>query len=103
MHCKGYFRLLPVNVNFDTLPGGKDVVFYLYATDGINTSYVTSESFAVTYKEPEVLTEQSDLWIYKVTDEIYFEVDVYDPQDGYMYEPEAPYCLDPDSKGEIVE
>jgi len=88
-------------VNFDTLPGGKDVVFYLYATDGINTSYVTSESFAVTYKEPEVLTEQSDPMIYKVTDEIYFEVDVYDPQDGYMYEPEGQIVWT-DSKGEIV-
>lgn len=88
-------------VDFDTLPGGKEAKFYLYATDGINTSFIQSNSFAVEYKAPEVLTEQSEPQKFKVTDEIYFEVDVYDPQDGYMYEPEGQIVWT-DKKGEVV-
>jgi hypothetical protein len=88
-------------VDFDTLPGGKEAVFYLYATDGINTTFIKSQPFSVAYKEPEILTEQSEPQKYKVTDEIYFEVDVYDPQDGYMYEPEGQIVWT-DKKGEVV-
>ncbi len=88
-------------VNFDTLPGGEEAIFYLYATDVINTTYIESELFAVEYKAPEVLTEQSKPQTYKVTDEIYYEVDVYDPQDGYMYEPEGQIVWI-DKNGEIV-
>ena len=88
-------------MDFDTLPGGKEAKFYLYATDGINTSFIQSNSFAVEYKAPEVLTEQTEPMKFKITDEIYFEVDVYDPQDGYMYEPEGQIVWT-DKKGEVV-
>ncbi|HHW49727.1 MAG TPA: hypothetical protein GXX14_14075 [Clostridiaceae bacterium] len=88
-------------VDFDALPGGKEAKFYLYATDGINTTIIESNSFAVEYKAPEVLTEQSEPQKFRVTDEIYIEVDVYDPQDGYMYEPEGQIVWT-DEKGEIV-
>ncbi|NSW90687.1 MAG: S-layer homology domain-containing protein [Firmicutes bacterium] len=88
-------------VDFDTLPGGKEAIFYLYATDGINTAYTESESFSVAYKAPEIMTEQKQPEVFKVTDEIYFEVDVYDPQDGYMYEPEGQIVWK-DKKGEVV-
>ena len=88
-------------VDFDTLPGGKEAMLFLYATDGVNTAFAESNSFTVEYKAPEVLTEQTEPMKFKVTDEIYFEVDVYDPQDGYMYEPEGQIVWT-DKKGEVV-
>jgi uncharacterized protein YkwD len=88
-------------VDFDTLPGGKEATLHLYATDGLNTAYAKSEPFSVTYKPPEIIEQQKEPQVFKITDEIYVEVDVYDPQDGYMYEPEGQIKWT-DSKGEVV-
>ena len=73
----------------------------MYATDGLNTAYAKSEPFSVTYKPPEIIEQQKEPQVFKITDEIYVEVDVYDPQDGYMYEPEGQIKWT-DSKGEVV-
>ena len=69
-------------VDFDTLPGGKEATLHLYATDGLNTAYAKSEPFSVTYKPPEIIEQQKEPQVFKITDEIYVEEDVYDPQDG---------------------
>ena len=91
----------PPRGRLDTLPGGKEATLHLYATDGLNTAYAKSEPFSVTYKPPEIIEQQKEPQVFKITDEIYVEVDVYDPQDGYMYEPEGQIKWT-DSKGEVV-
>lgn len=73
-------------VDFDTLPGSDEGYFYLYATDGVNTTELDSSTFAVGYKPPEIISKQDNIHEYKITDEISFDADVYDKQDGWLYE-----------------
>ncbi len=72
-------------VNLDQYPGGDNAYFYLYATDGINTSEAGSDEFAAKYKAPEIISKQDKVPEFKLTDEILFDADVYDMQDGWLY------------------
>lgn len=73
-------------VDFNTLPGSDEASIFIYATDGVNTTEVESSSFTVGYKPPEILSKQEIVPEYKLTDEIQFDADIYDKQDGWLYE-----------------
>lgn len=75
-------------VDFDTLPGSDNAYLYLYACDGTNTSEIDSPYLHVGYKAPEILTEQAEIPEVKITEQILLDTDVYDMQDGWLYEDE---------------
>ncbi len=75
-----------IEVNFSEYPGTKDGYFYLYATDGILTSEIDSPTIQVNYKAPEILYIQDEIIDYKITDEIFLDIDIYDIQDGWIYD-----------------
>ena len=75
-------------VDFNTLPGTEEGYFYLYATDGVNTVEADSEWVKVEYKAPEIISSQESIPEYKITDEIVFDADIYDKQDGWLYDEE---------------
>ncbi|MDD3244006.1 MAG: hypothetical protein PHD32_09820 [Eubacteriales bacterium] len=82
-------------VNFDNLPGAQNAYFYLYATDGANTAEMDSPYINVAFKAPEIISKQTAVPEYKITDEILFDADVYDMQDGWLYEDsEVKWMLD---------
>ncbi|MEG2315349.1 MAG: hypothetical protein RSC91_03970 [Clostridia bacterium] len=74
------------SVDFDALPGSDQAYLYLYACDGTNTTELDSPYLAVQYKAPEILTSQNEIPQVCITDEIQLEADVYDMQDGWLYE-----------------
>ncbi|MEG2950571.1 MAG: hypothetical protein RR946_07765 [Clostridia bacterium] len=73
-------------IDFDTLPGCDNAYLYLFACDGTNTTELDSPYLSVSYKAPEILTAQSAIPEVRITDEIQLEADVYDMQDGWLYE-----------------
>ncbi len=76
------------NVDLTQLPGSNEGYFYLYATDGILTGEIDSPYVKVDFKAPEIITIQDKIPEYKITDEIWFDTEVYDMQDGWLYEDE---------------
>ncbi len=74
------------NVDLTVLPGSDDGYFYLYATDGIRTVEIDSPYVKVDFKAPEIITTQEKAAEYKITEEIWFDTEVYDMQDGWLYE-----------------
>lgn len=79
-------RTTSYDVDFDTLPGSDAAYLYIYATDGVNTGENSSEWITVEYKAPELISKQDKVPEYKLTDEILFDADIYDMQDGWLYD-----------------
>ncbi len=75
-------------VDFDKLPGSKEGYFYIFASDGVNTVESPSDYFSVQYKAPEIITKQDKVPEFKLTDEIKLDADIYDMQDGWLFEDE---------------
>ncbi|MDR2035876.1 MAG: hypothetical protein LBP91_04300 [Coriobacteriales bacterium] len=81
-------------VDFDSLPGTQKGYFYLYATDGVNTAETYTNWIQVDFRPPEIITTQTEITEYRITDEIYLSVDIYDAQDGWLYSDEVVWTLD---------
>ena len=77
-----------------TYPGAEEGYFYIFATDGVRSSGIDSPWVKVPYKAPDIITEQSNIPEYKITDEILLDVDIYDMQDGWLWDSEVVWTLD---------
>lgn len=76
-------------VDFDQLGGSDDARLALYATDGINTVEVESETFIVASKAPQVdivVPEglEDGILVLEEGEELWLEVEAYDLQDGWL-------------------
>ena len=67
-------------------PGCDAGYFHIYVTDGVWTSEGSSPYIKVPYKAPTIITEVDGIPEIKLTEEISLEVDVYDAQDGWLWE-----------------
>ncbi|MCL2112089.1 MAG: hypothetical protein FWH32_07595 [Clostridiales bacterium] len=81
-------------VDFDALPGTDAGFFYLFATDGVNTGEADSEWIRVDYLAPEIISSQASVPEYRITDEIVFDADIYDAQDGWLFDEGVSWELD---------
>ncbi len=82
-------------VDLTALPGADEGYFYLYASDGVLTGEIDSPYVVVDYKKPEIMTVWDKPQQFKITEEIYLDVDVYDLQDGWLYtDDEVVWMLD---------
>jgi len=73
-------------VDLSAYPGTYGGFFYIFATDGVLTSEIDSPWVVVEYKAPEIFTTQDGIPEVKVTEEIFFDVDIYDLQDGWLWD-----------------
>ena len=71
-------------VNLSTYPGSEGGYFYIYATDGINTAEKNSPYINKPFIAPVILTEQKEITKVKITEAIYYPVEIYDAQDGWL-------------------
>jgi hypothetical protein len=67
------------------LPGSTMGYFYIYATDGVRSSEIDSPWVSVPYKAPTILTDLSGVPQFKITEEFFLDVDIYDIQDGWLW------------------
>lgn len=72
-------------IDFDALAGTEEGYLYLFATDGVNTTGIDSAWISVEYKAPDIISTTPEKTQYKITDEIIFDADIYDMQDGWLY------------------
>ena len=75
-----------LEVDLSSYPGSEAGFFYIFATDGVRTGETDSPWVKVPYKAPDIITEQAEIPEIKITEEILFEVDVYDMQDGWLWD-----------------
>ena len=80
-------------VDLTSYPGTDEGYFYLYATDGVRTGEIDSSWVRVPFKAPEIFYEQTSIPQVKITEEIYFDPDVYDMQDGWLYGDDVVWML----------
>ena len=73
-------------VDLSVYPGTNEGYFYIFATDGVLTSEIDSPWVVVEYKAPEIYSTQDSIPEVKLTEEIYFDVDIYDLQDGWLWD-----------------
>lgn len=66
-----------ITIDMDNYPGAHDRYFYLYASDGISCGETYSVDFTNEFKAPTLYSEQTESSEYKITDEVYFSVDIY--------------------------
>jgi hypothetical protein len=81
-------------VDLSAYPGTEEGYFYIYATDGTRTGEAYSEWVKVPYKTPEILTGAPADTEFKITEEILLDVDIYDMQDGWLWDSEVCWMLD---------
>ena len=74
-----------VTIDLSELPGTHFGHFHIYATDGVWTAEADSPWIKVSYKAPVILSELDGIPEFKLTEEISFDVDVYDMQDGWLW------------------
>jgi len=72
--------------DLSSLPGTDEGYFYIYATDGVRTGEAASEWVKVPFKAPEIISSQDIVPEYKITEEILFDADIYDMQDGWLWD-----------------
>ena len=73
-------------VDLTQLPGTSEGFFYIYVTDGVRTSSAASPWVIVPYKVPIIITTQQEIPQFRITDEILIEVEIYDKQDGFLWD-----------------
>ena len=71
-------------VDLSDCPGSREGFFYIYATDGVNTAEDKSEYVKVAYKAPIFITDPKETPQAKITDEIYYPIEIMDKQDGWL-------------------
>jgi len=65
-------------------PGTYEGYFTIYATDGVNTGEDTSNYVTIPFKAPEFLTTQKEIPQFKTTEQILYEIEVFDAQDKWL-------------------
>jgi len=75
-----------VTLDMSSYPGTNEGYFYIYATDGILTAEIDSPWVKIPYKAPEIISEIADIPEYKITAEIILDADIYDLQDGWLWD-----------------
>ncbi|MBP0962932.1 MAG: hypothetical protein J6Q99_01395 [Oscillospiraceae bacterium] len=74
-----------LTVPVEDLPGCDNGSFCLMVSDGVNTTVAYSDQVAVEYKSPEVIGVKNTLKpVYKNTEEIVINLNIYDKQDGWL-------------------
>jgi len=81
-------------INLSSYPGTEEGYFYIFATDGVRTGEAASEWVKVPYKAPEFITELNEIPEIKITEEFFLDVDIYDLQDGWLWDDEVTWTLD---------
>ena len=76
-------------LNLSEYPGSDEGYFYIFATDGVNTTGIDSPYIKVPFKAPTIITKQAAPAQFKITDEIMLEAEIYDLQDGWLYEDDS--------------
>ncbi|MCL1896862.1 MAG: hypothetical protein FWG03_10000 [Clostridiales bacterium] len=71
-------------VDLSDCPGSDEGFFRILCTDGVNTSDDRSGSVKVPYVAPIIITDNRETLRFKVTEELFFRVNIYDKQDGSM-------------------
>ena len=86
-------------IDLSPYPGTEEGYFYIFATDGVRAGGAASEWVQVPYKAPDIISEQKDIPEFKITEEICFDADIYDLQDGWLWEGgEVKWTLETDGK-----
>jgi len=75
-----------ITVDLSEFPGTNDGFFYIYVTDGVRTSSAYSPWVTVEFAAPLIITVQEYIPEFAITDEIMLEVEVFDRQDGFMWD-----------------
>ena len=78
-----------LSVDLSELPGTNDGYFHIYATDGVRTTEADSPSVRVPYKAPIIVTDFEGVPEFKLSDEIWIDVEVYDLQEGWLWSNES--------------
>jgi len=79
--------------DLSSLPGTSEGYFYIYATDGVRTGEAASEWIQVAYKAPMIISSQDHIPEYRITEEITFNVEIYDKQEGWLWDNEVQWYL----------
>lgn len=87
------------SADFTDYPGSKNGYFHIYATDGVRTTQVKSPVVSTPFKPPVIITEQKTIDKFKITEEIYFPVEIYDAQDGRLLGSNVIWLLDGEQFG----
>ncbi|MCL1895852.1 MAG: hypothetical protein FWG03_04830 [Clostridiales bacterium] len=82
------------DADLSSYPGTDEGYFYIFATDGVLTGEAGSPWVKVPYKAPEIISTQKGTPESKITEEICFAVDIYDMQDGWLWDEEVVWTLD---------
>ena len=72
------------NANLTDFPGTRSGYFLIYATDGVRTSEAKSPLISMPFKAPDILTIQTEPFAAKITDEVIYNSQVFDVQDGWL-------------------
>ena len=89
------------DVDLSDYPGSEGGYFYIYATDGVRTAEKNSPFINMPFKAPVILTEQKEVPKIKITEEIFYPIEIYDSQDGWLYGLEVEWFLDGDMSDSI--
>jgi len=82
------------DADLSSYPGTDDGWFYIYASDGVRTGEADSPSVKVPFKAPEFISSQESVPEFKITEEICFDAEIYDMQDGWLWDEEVSWTLD---------
>jgi len=71
-------------INMSDYPGSDQGYFFVYATDGINTAEAHSDCFNISYTAPFFINDATETLRCKITEELVFDPQAYDNQDGRL-------------------
>jgi len=71
-------------IDLSGYPGSDQGYFYIYATDGVNTAETHSDYFNVSYTAPFFIDDTTEKLSCKITEELVFDPQAYDNQDGRL-------------------
>ena len=71
-------------INLSDCAGTEDGYFRIIVTDGINTADSRSACIRIPFRPPDITTIQKEIPQLKAGEKLFFKVNVYDKQDGWM-------------------
>jgi len=71
-------------IDSNKFPGSLSGRFIIYATDGVRTGKAISPRLRIPFKAPEIRYVQTEIPEFKLTEEIRFNPQAYDMQDGWL-------------------
>ena len=77
-------------IDLSDCPGTENGHFCIIVTDGVNTADSRSPGIRVPFRPPVITTIQKETPQLKDTQRLFFRVNVYDKQDGWLDRPPAP-------------